>query len=84
MPANLEISAVATGLKNFSFRSNDKDCDAKQCSNYDKMALISHASKVMLKIFQTRLPWNVNGDLPNVQVGFRKDRDTKNQITNTH
>ena len=56
MRANLEISAVATGLKKFSFHSNDKDGNAKQCSNYGTIALISHANKVMLKILQTRLP----------------------------
>ena len=55
MPANLENSAVATGLANTSFYSNPKEGNAKECSNYHIIALISHASKVMLKILQARL-----------------------------
>ena len=54
MPANLENSAVATGLEKVSFHSNPKG-NAKKCSNYRTIALISHASKVMLKILQARL-----------------------------
>ena len=53
-----------------------KKGNAKECSNYHTIALISHASKVMLKIFQARLQEYVNGELPDVQAGFRKDRGT--------
>ena len=55
MPANLENSAVATGLEKISFHSNPKGKNTKECSNYYTIALISHASKVMLKILQARL-----------------------------
>ena len=55
MPANLENSAVATRLEKVSFHSNPKERNAKECSNYHTIALISHASKVMLKILQARL-----------------------------
>ena len=67
MPANLEDSAVATGLKKVSFHSN-----AKECSNYRTIALISHASnsKVMLKILQARLQQYMNRELPDGQPGF--------------
>ena len=82
MPANLENSAVATGLeKVFSFQSQKKG-NAKECSNYHTIALISHASKVMLKIIQVRLQQYVNQELPDVQAGFRKGRGTTDQIAN--
>ena len=55
MPANLENSAVATGLEKVSFHSNPKERNAKECSNYRTIALISHSSKVMPKILQARL-----------------------------
>ena len=55
---------------------------AKECSNYCTIALISHASKVMLKILQARVQQYVNGELPNVQAGFRKGRGTRDQIAN--
>ena len=55
MSANLENSAVATGLEKVSFHSNPKEMQCQICSNYIKIALISHASKVMLKILQARL-----------------------------
>ena len=71
MPANLGNSAVATGLEKVSFRSNLKG-NAKECSNYRTIALISHASKVMLKILQARLQQYMNSELPDVQAGFRK------------
>ena len=77
MPAKLENSAVATGLEKVSFHSNPKEC-----SNYHTIAVISHASKVMLKIFQARLQQYVNYELPNVQAGFRKGRGTRDQIAN--
>ena len=82
MPANLGNSAVATGLENVSFHSNFKD-NTKECSNYRTIALISHASKVMLKILQARLQQYVNRELPDVQAGFRKGRGTRGQIANT-
>ena len=61
-----------------------KNCNAKECSNYDTIALISHASKVMLKILQARLQQYVNCELPDVQAGFRKGRGTRDQIANIH
>ena len=75
MPANLENSEVATGLKKANFHSNPKKGNAKECSNYHTVALISHASKVMLKILQARLQQYVNRELPDVQAGFRGARD---------
>ena len=82
MPANLENSAVATGLEKVSFHSNPKERHAKECSNYRTIALISHASKVMLKILQARFQQYVNRELPDVQAGFRKGRGTRDQIAN--
>ena len=82
MPANLENSAVATGLEEVSFHSNPKERHAKECSNYRTIALISHASKVMFKILQARLQQYVNGELPDVHGGFRKSRGTRDQIAN--
>ena len=71
MPANLENSAVAAGLEKVSFHSSPKG-NAKECSNYCTVALISHSSKIMLKILQVRLTQNMNLELPDVQTGFRK------------
>ena len=82
MSANLENSAVATGLEKVSFHSNPKEGNAKECSNYHTIALISHASKIMLKILQARLQQYVNHEIPDVQAGFRKGRGTRDQITN--
>ena len=83
MPANLESSAEATGLEKVSFHSNPpKKGNAKECSIYHIIALISHASKVMLKILQARLQQYVNCELPNAQAGFRKGRGTRDQIAN--
>ena len=82
MPAHLENSAVATGLKKVSFHSNPKKGNAKECSNYHTIALISHISKVMLKILQAKLQQYVNCGLPDLQTGFRKGRGTKDQIAN--
>ena len=56
--------------------------NAKECSNYCTVALILHASKVLLKILQARLQQNMNQELPDVQAGFRKDRETRGQIAN--
>ena len=61
-----------------------KKGNAKECSNYHTIALISHASKVMLKILQARLQQYVNRELPDVQAGFRKRRRTKDHIVNIH
>ena len=82
MPANLENSAVATGLEKSVFIPIQKKGNAKDCSNYHIIALISHASKVMLKIIQVRLQQYVNRELPDVQAGFRKGRGTRDQIAN--
>ena len=59
-----------------------KKGNAKECSNYHTIALISHSSKVMLKILQDRLHQQVDCELPDVQVGFRKARETRDQIGN--
>ena len=61
-----------------------KKGNAKECSNYHTIALISHTSKVMLKILQTRLQQYMNQNFPDVQVGFRKDGGSRNQIANIH
>ena len=82
MPANLENSTVATGLKKVSFIPIPKKGNAKECSNYDTIGLISHASKVMLKILQARLQQDVNHELPDIQADFRKGRRTRDQIAN--
>ena len=71
MPANLENSAVATGLEKVNFHSNPKERQSKECSNYHTIALISHTSKVMLKILQARLQQYMNPQLPDVQAEFR-------------
>ena len=75
MPANLENSAVATGLEKVSFHSNPKE-------RHHTIALISHTSKVMLKIIQARLQQYVNHELLDVQAGFRKGRGTRDEIAN--
>ena len=82
MPANLENSAVATGLEKVSFIPIPKKGNAKECSKYCTIALISHTSKVMLKILQARLQQYVNHELPEVQAAFRKGRGTRDQIAN--
>ena len=85
MPANLENSAVATGLEKVSFHSNlYKKGSPKECSNYHTTADISHASKVMLKILQARLQQYGNCELPDVQARFRKGRGTRDQIASIH
>ena len=82
MPANLENSAVATGLEKSVFIPIPKKGNAKKRSNYCTIALISHASKVMLKILQARLQQYMNHELPDVQAGFRKGRGIRDQIAN--
>ena len=79
MPANLENSAVATELEEVSFHFI-----AKECSTYCTIALISNASKVMLKILQARLQQYMNHEFPDVQAGFRKGRGTRDKIANIH
>ena len=85
MPANLEDSAVATGMGKvifcFFFYSNLKG-NTKECSNYHTITLISHANKVMLKILQASLQQYMNRELSDVQAGFRKGRGTTDQIAN--
>ena len=81
MPVNLENSAVATGLEKVSFHSSLKG-NTKEFSNYCTISLISHASKVMLKILQVRLQQYANRELLDVQAGFRKGRGTRDQMAN--
>ena len=73
---------MATGLEKVSFHPIPKKDNAKECSNYHTIALISHASKVMLRILQAWLQLYMNHELPGVQSGFRKGRGTRDQITN--
>ena len=82
MPANLENSAVATGLENVNFIQIPKKGNAKEFSDYCTIPLISHASKVMLKILQARLQQYMTHERPDVQAGFRKGRGTRDQIAN--
>ena len=82
MPANLENSAVATGLENVSFHSNPKERQCQRMFKILQIALTSHTSQVVLKVLQARLQQNVNRELPDVQAGFRKDRGTRGQIAN--
>ena len=82
MPANLENSAVATGLEKVRIHSSPKESNTKERSNYHTIAVISHASKVMLKILQARLQQYENQELPDLQAGFRKGRGTRDQIAN--
>ena len=80
MSANLENSAVGTGLERSVFIPIPKKGNAKECSNYHTIAFISHISKVMFKILQARLQQYLNHELPDVQAGFRKGRGTRDQI----
>ena len=84
MPANLENSAVATGLEKVSFHSNPKESQCQRMFIYRTIALISHASKVMLKILQARLQQYLNLEGPDVQAGFRKGSGTRDQMANIH
>ena len=85
MPANLENSAVATGLEKVSFLSNPK---GRQCQRMFRLlhncTHLTYTSKVMLKILQARLQQFMKRELPDVQSGFRKGRVTKDQITNIY
>ena len=82
MPANLENSAVAKDWKRLVFIPIPKKGNVEERSNYHTIALISHTSKVMLKILQARLQQYMNGKLPDIQAGFRKGRGTRDQIAN--
>ena len=82
MPANLKNSAVATGLERSVFIPNPKKGNAKECSDYHTIALISHTSKVMLTILQARVHQYMNHELPGVEAGFRKGRGIRGQIAN--
>ena len=84
MPANVENSGVVTGLEKVSFIEITKKSNAKECSNYHTIAVISHASRIMLQILQARLQHYVNQELTDVQVAFRKSRGPRNQIANIH
>ena len=75
---------MATGLEKVVFMPIPKKSNPKEFSNYCTIALISHTSKVMLKILQARLQQYVNQELPDVQAGFRKGRGTRDQIANIH
>ena len=80
MPANMENSAVATDWKRSVFISVQRKGNAKECINYCTVALILYASKVMLKILQTRFWQYMYWELPDVQTGSRKGRGTRDQI----
>ena len=82
MPENLKTQQWPQGCKGSVFIPIPKKGNAKECSNYHTIALISHASKGMLKILQARLQQYVNSELPDVQAGFRKGRGTRDQIAN--
>ena len=73
---------MAQDWKRSIFIPIPKKGNVKECSNYHTVALISHASRVMLKILQARLQQYVNCELPDVQVGFRKGKGTRDQIAN--
>ena len=75
MAANLENSAVATRLEKVFLFKYQRKVNIKECSKYHTVALISHTSKVLLKILQARLQQHMNWELPDVQAGFKKGRD---------
>ena len=77
MPANLEKSAMATGLEKVSFHSIPKERQCQRMLKLPHNSTISHASKVMLKILQARPQQYVNHELPDIQAGFRKGRGTR-------
>ena len=82
MSANLENSAVATELGKVSFHYNPKKGSAKECSDRQTIALILHASKVMLNILWAKLQQYMNQEFPDVQAGFRKGGGNRDQIAN--
>ena len=81
MPANLDNSALATGLETSVFIPIPKKGNAKECSNYCTTALISHASKVMHKILKVRLQQYMNCELPDVQAGFKKAEELEIKLS---
>ena len=78
----MENLAVVTGLENVSFHTNPKERKCQRMFKYHTIGLISHASKVMLKILQARLQQYMNHELPDIQAGFRKGRGTRDKIAN--
>ena len=82
MPTSCKTQQWPQDWKKSVFILITKKCNAQECSNYRTIVLISHASKVMLKILQARLQQYVNHELPDVQAGFRKGRGTRDQIAN--
>ena len=84
MPANLETEQWPQDWKRSVFIPVAKKGNDKECSNYHTIVLISHASKIMLKILQARLQQYVNLELPDVQAGFSKGRGTRDQIAHIH
>ena len=84
MPANLENSAVATGLEKVSFHSNRKEGQCQRMFKLSHNSLILRANKVKLKILQAGLQQYMNRELRDVQAGFRKGRGTRDQIANIH
>ena len=84
MPANLENLAMAKDWKRSVFIPIPKKGRAKECSNYCTIALISQASKAILKILQARLQQDINRELPDVQAGLRKGRGSRDHITSFH
>ena len=82
MPANLETQKRPQDWKRSVFIPNLKNGNTKESSNYRTIALISHASKVMLQILQARLQQYINCEIPDVQAGFRKGRGARNQMAN--
>src|SRR5574337_575227 len=82
MPAKFKTQQSALDWKRSVFTPIPKKGNAKECSNYRTIALISHASKVILNILQSRLQQNVNRELPDVQAGYRKGRGIRDQIAN--
>ena len=85
MPANLENSAVATGLEKVSLFQSQRKAIPKNVKTTTQLhSLISHTSKVLLKILQAMLQQYMNCELPDVEAGFRKGRGTRDQIANIH
>ena len=78
------VHGVPQDWKRSVFIPVSKKGNAKECSNYLTIALISHASKVMFKILQARLQQYIKQELPDIQAGFRKGRRTRDQIANIH
>ena len=76
----INVYSPATGTKKVRFHSSTKKTTTKECLNYHTHMLISHASKVMLKILQARLQQYMNQDIPDVRGGFRKGRGTRDQM----